>query len=109
MAKTKEAPAGGAFRLRVSDVLEVPLRGMLVRFRVLDGRPSIGDLKPGRQLRMAGPDGTERTVTIVDHAVTGGRQTQERLDTLRELDVIVSADEGRPIGLGWTASGPVRE
>jgi hypothetical protein len=50
-------------------------------------------------------------VKIIDHSATGGRATQSRLDTTRELDVVISsqdAGEGRDrIGIGWFA-GPAR-
>lgn len=101
--------AGGAFRFRVSDSVDVPLRGRMLRLKVVDGSPAMADLKPGRTLRVSGPGG-ERTVTVVGHAVTSGRATQERLDKVRELDVIVADDaeqaEG-PVEIGWYASGPV--
>jgi hypothetical protein len=110
MARGRE---GGEFRLRVSDVVEVPLRGTILRLKVLDGQPAIGDVKPGRRLRLSGPSGEARTIRIEDHAVIGGRQTQERLDRLREVDVIVSFDdargEGTPVREGWTATGPVTD
>jgi hypothetical protein len=103
--------AGGAFRFRVSDSMDVPLRGRMLRLKVVDGTPAIGDLKPGRTLRVSGPGG-ERTVKVVGHAVTSGRATQERLDRVRELDVIVADDaehDQGPVGIGWHASGPVGE
>jgi hypothetical protein len=103
--------AGGPFRFRVSDIVDVPLRGHLLRLRLVEGQPSIDDLAIGRRLRLASPAGTVRTVTITDHAVTAGRQTQQRIERTRELDVVISdEDAGRgdtAIGLGWIASGPV--
>jgi hypothetical protein len=47
----------------------------------------------------------------MDHAATGGRVSQERLDRVRELDVMVAAAEGETVpgdvGIGWLATGPV--
>ncbi|HEX7051118.1 MAG TPA: hypothetical protein VF188_13000 [Longimicrobiales bacterium] len=101
--------SGEAFRFRVSDAVEVPLRGVLLRLRLLDGAPSMADLRPGRMLRLRAPDGEERWVRIQSIAVTGGRATQARLDRTRELDVVISkADaqrDGRRVGIGWLAVG----
>ena len=111
MAK-KGTSDGGAFRFRVSDSLDVPLRGRMLRLKVVDGTPAMADLKPGASLRLTGPAGGERLVRILDHAVTSGRATQQRLDATRELDVVVADDEAEaagPVGIGWFASGPVKE
>lgn len=105
--------AGGPFQFRVSDIVDVPLRGHLLRLRLVQGRPSIEDMRPGRRLRLRAPDGAERIVPIEDLSITGGRQTQERLERTKELDVIISdADarkDGRPVAIGWLALGPVRD
>lgn len=105
------AKQGSEFRFRVSDALVVPLRGMLLRLRVQEGTPSIKDLAPGRRLRLTSPTGESRELTITAHAATGGRQTQKRLEGLRELDVIVSDPTGSAdvpaVDIGWVASGPV--
>lgn len=99
------------FAFRVSDSLEVPLRGHMLRLKLREGAPSMKDLKPGRQLRIVAPDGRERTVAILAHSRTGGRASQERLETLRELDVVISSTDAGAyedrIGIGWTATGPV--
>jgi hypothetical protein len=102
----------GSFRFRVSDAIAVPMRGYLLRLRLLDGQPSLKDLRPGCSLLLRAPDGTERVVRIQDHAVTGGRATQERLERTRELDVVISEADavagGRPVEIGWLALGPVK-
>ena len=102
--------SGGPFVFRVSDAFEVPLRGWMLRLRRLEGRPSMRDLATGRTLRIRAPDGAERTVVIRAHAVTAGRPTQQRLDTLGELDVIIAAEDavadGARVDIGWTAAGP---
>ena len=102
----KKSGSRSAFALRVSDVVHVPLRGTMLRLRVLDGQPSMSDLGIGSRLRLRSTSGAERDVRIVAHAVTGGNPTQERLDRTGELDVVV-ADEtgGEPVEIGWTASG----
>jgi hypothetical protein len=98
------------FEFRVSDSVTVPLRGRLLRLRVLSGSPKASDLAIGKKLRVRAPDGRERVIPILDHSITGGKLTQKRLDTTREVDVIVSADDstvdGDPIEIGWTARGP---
>jgi hypothetical protein len=109
--KRSRGAAGGPFRFRVSDSLEVPLRGRMLRLRLMEGGPTMTDLGVGKKLCLQSPSGDERVVTIVGHAVTGGRATQERLDRIRELDVVISnQDAGVGEGLvdiGWVASGPV--
>lgn len=108
--KRKKANYSDTFTFRVSDVVQVPWRGTVLRLRVADGKPSMSDLGRGARLRVRSPNGAERVVTITDYAVSSGRATQERLDRVRELDVLISDDaaatEG-PIGIGWIASGPV--
>jgi hypothetical protein len=104
--------AGGPFRFRISDSVDVPLRGRMLRLRVVEGSPAMADLKPGRKLRVHGPAGGEAVVRIVDHAVTSGKATQKRLDAVRELDVIVAEEQpgdATPVDIGWFASGPVTD
>jgi hypothetical protein len=107
----KRSAAGGAFAFRVSDVVDVPLRGIVLRLRLLEGTPALADLGVGSSLQLHAPDGTERRVTIAAHPVTGGKPSQDRLDRTREFDVLIAAqpgDEGAtPVEIGWTASGPV--
>ncbi len=104
---------GGAYTLRVSDALRVPLRGYMLRLRVTGGTPSMGDLGVGRVLRLQSPSGETRDVPILAHSVTGGNPSQKRLDDTRELDVIVDGSlaeaGGAPIEIGWIATGPVEE
>lgn len=99
------------YRFRVSDVANVPLRGMMLRLRLLDGEPSIKQLKKGGRLRLQGPDGEDRTVAILGNAATGGKPTQQRLDAIGEVDVIVSIEDAlkddTPVAIGWEALGPV--
>jgi hypothetical protein len=99
------------FEFRVSDALVVPLRGRLLRLRVISGKPQASALAVGKRLCVRAPDGNEREVRILDHSMTGGRVSQAGLDRKREVDVIVANEEseidGEPIGIGWTAHGPV--
>jgi hypothetical protein len=99
------------FIFRVSDALAVPLRGYLLRLRLLEGEPDIRALAPGARLRLVAPDGEDRVVQIIDRSVTGGRATQRRLERTRELDVVISEADatrgGRTVGIGWEAMGPV--
>lgn len=99
------------FIFRVSDALAVPMRGVLLRLRLVEGEPDMRALAPGERLRLRAPDGEDRVVQIVDRSVTGGRATQRRLERTRELDIVISdADAtrgGRPVAIGWEAMGPV--
>jgi hypothetical protein len=103
---------GGTSRFNVSDALDVPLRGFLLRLRRTEGEPVASDIAPGSQLRLTSPEGTTRTVTILGKSLTGGRNTQERLDRTGQLDVLISSEEayadGMAVGIGWTAEGPLR-
>jgi hypothetical protein len=104
------AKQGGEFRFRVSDTVMVPLRGLMLRLRLLEGTPSMKDLAVGRLVRVSSPAGETRELEIVAHSVTGGKQTQKRLDLVRELDVLVAEVGGGgapPVEIGWMATGPV--
>lgn len=103
---------GGTSRFNVSDALDVPLRGFLLRLRRVEGTGSVKDIGPGSQLRLTAPDGRERTVTVIAKSLTGGRNTQERLEKTGQLDVIIPTEHAyagdEAIGIGWTAEGPLR-
>lgn len=107
----KTSRNGGSFRFNVSDALDVPLRGFLLRLRLLEGAPSVKDIGAGTRLRLTSPEGLERIVTVTAKSVTGGRNTQERLETTGQLDVIIASDEAyagnQAVGIGWKAEGPV--
>lgn len=108
---TESSRAGGApaYRFRVSDALDVPLRGCLLRLRLLEGSPKVGDLEPGKEIRLRAPDGAERTVRIKALSVTGGAVTQERFEWKRELDIVISDADcragGRAVEIGWEVVG----
>jgi hypothetical protein len=107
----KDRKNGGNFRFNVSDALDVPLRGFLLRLRLLGGTPSVKDIASGTRLRLISPEGRERVVTVTDKSMTGGRNTQARLEKTGQLDVLISSEEAyagnEPIGIGWQAEGPV--
>jgi hypothetical protein len=108
--KKKERTRSGAFEFRVSDVVDVPLRGIVLRLRLLEGEPALGDLAVGEQLQLRAPDGSERRVSVAAHPVTGGKPSQQRLDRTREFDVLIADDAAGVEGaveIGWTARGPV--
>jgi hypothetical protein len=104
---------GGPYTFRVSDSVKVPLRGYMLRLRVTEGTPSMSDLAVGKVLRLRAPDGSTRDLPILAHSVTGGVASQKRLDSVRELDVIVDGAlaeaEGTAVEIGWLATGPVEE
>lgn len=107
----KSKKAGGPFRFRVSDAVQVPLRGYLLRLKLQDGAPSLSDLSPGRRLRVSGPQGGERVIRVKDFSATEGVPSQEKLDQRRELDIVIGQEDGlvdgEEIQIGWVASGPV--
>jgi hypothetical protein len=107
--KKNDAPSA-PFEFRVSDVVDVPLRGIVLRLRLLEGAPALSDLAVGNALELRAPDGTIRQVRIAAHPVTGGRPSQQRLDRTREFDVLLAGEgaaDATPIEIGWTVSGPV--
>jgi hypothetical protein len=95
------------YRFRVSDAYAVPLRGWLLRLKLLDGSFEPKMLKPGSSLRLLGPEGEEREVSVRGLAATAGRQTSKRVDTYAEFDIVIGTDDavrdGQPVGLGWEA------
>jgi hypothetical protein len=105
----KKKTKGAAFTFRVSDVVDVPLRGTVLRLRLIDGEPSMSDLGAGSTLLLRSPSGEERKVAITGHATSSGRATQDRLNRTRELDVVISDAEAATDGwveIGWVATGP---
>ena len=96
-----------SFELRVSDALEVPLRGQLLRLKVTSGQARREDVAVGKRLRLRSPCGIEREVTIKAHSITGGQLSQAGLNKTGELDVVIEQNagdaRGEPIGIGWTA------
>ena len=106
MGLFKEArKSGGPFQFRVSDAVEVPLRGYLLRLKLLSGDPSLSDIGPGKSIRLRTPSGAERVVPIKDYSVVQGVASQKRLDRTRELDVVIDTPDavidGQVVDIGW--------
>lgn len=95
------------FRFNVSDSYHIPLRGWMLRLKLVEGSFDPSMLSPGKTFRVVGPDGEERTVTVKGLSVTGGRQTKARVEEYHEFDVVIPAGDGvvdgREIEIGWTA------
>jgi hypothetical protein len=95
------------YRFRVSDAYAVPLRGWLLRLKLLDGSFKPNMLKTGTSLRLIAPDGEERDVSVRGLAATAGNQTQQRVDTYSEFDIVISDEDavrdGKAVNLGWEA------
>ncbi len=110
---TDGAEMSERFEYSVSDSMVVPLRGQLLRLKLLSGEPSVKAVAPGKRIRLRAPDGRERVIRILDHAITGGNVSRERLDRTRELDIVIPTDDaaidGEEIGIGWRVSGPVSD
>ena len=107
-------PSGDFFRLimddyrfRVSDAYFVPLRGWMLRLKLLDGDFEPKALKPGSSLRLVPPDGDDRVVTVKGLSVTGGRQKKERVEEYREFDLVISPEDAvqddQQVEIGWLA------
>ena len=93
--------------MKVSDVLDVPLRGQVLRLKVTDTVPRVADIAVGRRLRVRSPQGEEHIVRIIDHSVIGGKVTQARIERVREFDVLIRSDSDGaarvPVDFGYTA------
>ena len=97
-----------SYSFRVSDSLNVPNRGHLLRLKLLEGSPRLKELKRGRRLLVTGPRGESAHVVVLGHATMGGRPTDARLERTRELDVVIPAAQafvdGHRIEIGWTVA-----
>lgn len=95
------------YRFRISDAYFVPLRGWMLRLKLLDGDFDPKTLKPGSSLRLVAPDGDERVVTVKGLSVTGGRNKKERVDEYREFDLVIPPEDAvqddRQVDIGWEA------
>lgn len=96
------------YRFRVSDSYFIPLRGWMLRLKLLEGDFDPGMLEPGRSFRLSAPDGEERTVTVKGLSVTGGFQKKQRVDTYKEFDVVIPESDAirddRQVAIGWEAT-----
>lgn len=94
------------FRFNVSDSYLIPLRGWMLRLKLVEGDFAPSMLKPGATFRIVTPEGEEWDATVKGLSSTGGRQTQERVDTYREFDLVVPTSDavrdGREVEIGWT-------
>lgn len=99
-----------SFRFRVSDAASVPLRGYLLRLKLIEGEPSLDRLRTGATLTLQAPDGSEREIRVKAHSATAGRPSRDRLQATREVDIIISrADAGsedQVVDIGWEVGPP---
>lgn len=65
------------YRFNVSDACMVPLRGWLLRLKLVDGEFDPSMLSPGSTFLLRGPDGEERTATVKGLSATAGKQTRK--------------------------------
>lgn len=95
------------FGMTVSDIMDVPLRGLVLRLKVVSGSAKVAELAIGRKLRLIGPSGEHQVVRILAHPLAGGKVTQKRLDKYGEFDALIGpADAGgttAPINFGFRA------
>ena len=95
------------YRFRISDAYFVPLRGWMLRLKLLEGDFTPKTLKPGSSIRLVAPDGEERVLTVKGLSVTGGRQRKERVDEYREFDLVIPPEDAvqddRAVEIGWEA------
>jgi hypothetical protein len=96
-----------AYRFRVSDAVQVPLRGMLLRLKLVDGTPDLESLEPGETIQLVAPDGGTRTAEVKALSLTGGNASQRGLDRYRQLDLVIGPDGAGepPVGIGWHVVG----
>ena len=94
------------FRFNVSDAYMVPLRGWMLRLKLVEGDFDPSMLSPGSTFRLTAPDGHERTATVKGLSATAGKQTRHRVETYREFDIVIPAEDAvqdeREVGLGWS-------
>lgn len=99
-----------SYRFKVSDSLNIPYRGHLLRLKLASGTARAKELGAGTRLRVSGPHGEAGDVSVIGHAAMGGRPTQARLDRTGELDIIIPAEQaqidGERIDIGWRV-GPM--
>lgn len=95
------------YRFRISDAYFVPLRGWMLRLKLIEGDFDPKTLKPGASLRLVAPDGEDRVVTVKGLAATGGRQNKERVERYREYDLVIPPEDAvrdeREVDIGWEA------
>lgn len=111
-ARHSPAPRMADYRFRVSDAYFVPLRGWMLRLKLLDGEFTPSMVKPGSSIRLVAPDGRDRVVTVKALSATGGFQKKARVDAYREFDVVIPTEDAIRddvrVAIGWEAT-PVKQ
>lgn len=96
------------FRFNVSDACMVPLRGWLLRLKLVDGEFEPSMLSPGSTFRLQAPDGEERTGTVKGLSATAGKQTRTRVERYGEFDIVIATEDAvrdhREVAIGWSVS-----
>lgn len=96
------------YRFNVSDAYMVPLRGWMLRLKLVDGDFDPSMLAPGSTFLLRAPDGEERTATVKGLSATGGKQTRKRVEAYREFDIVIPTEDavrdGREVAIGWAAA-----
>lgn len=94
------------FRFNVSDSYLVPLRGWLLRLKLVEGDFQPSMLSPGSTFRLVAPDGEERTATVKGLAATAGNQSAARVERYGEFDIVIPAGDAvkddREVDIGWS-------
>lgn len=95
------------YRFNVSDAYAVPLRGWMLRLKLVDGDFEPPMLSPGSTFRLVAPDGEARTATVKGLSATAGRQTRQRVETYNEFDIVIPTGDAvvddREVAIGWSA------
>ena len=102
--KRKSGRSGGVFSFRVSDVVDVPLRGLLLRLRVVEGAPSMSDLATGIKSFKKGmaDDDTAEDPKTVEH------RADETLNAAKEFVTKLQEKARRkPESIAGASSGMV--
>lgn len=94
------------FRFNVSDAYMVPLRGWMLRLKLVDGDFEPSMLSPGSTFVLRAPDGEERTATVKGLSATAGKQTSKRVEKYREFDIVIPTSDAirdeREVDIGWS-------
>ncbi len=93
------------YRFRVSDAFAVPLRGWILRLKLLEGDFEPRMLARGTSFLLVDLDGQERETKVLGLPATAGRQTKDRVQQSREFDILIPAEDatrdGSEVALGW--------
>lgn len=94
------------FRFNVSDACMVPLRGWMLRLKLVEGDFDPSMLSPGSTFRLRSPDGEGWTATVKGLSATAGRQTRKRVEKYKEFDIVIPASDavrdGGEVAIGWS-------